>query len=526
MVRDAIGNVLRERAAATPDRVCCAMDDAVFTFADIDARSDALAAGAAALGIAQGDRVATLAPNRVELLELFYGLAKTGAAQVPLNAFIKGEFLKHQLGQSRASVLITDASGRDAVAAIKHELPDLRKIIMLDDTEGNEIPYASLFDAGETPPDVKLGPSDVMSIVYTSGTTGLPKGCIASHGYYCRSGDLIGSALELTDEDVLFAGLPLFHSGGRLVTVAMPLVFGIPAYIQATFSARNYFPRAGEVGATVVIAVGPMGAAVLASEPGPQDTDHKVTRIMCAPLSQAAQDQFRQRFGVEPWVDIFGQSECMPATLTPLSSPQRDPRGCGIAAPDLEVVLLDDHGNQVHGEGVGEICLRPKTRYAMFDGYFERPEATLESFKDLWYHTGDYGRRLDSGAFAFVDRKKDSLRRRGENVSSIELETAIAGHPQVKETAVHAVPSELGEDEIKACIVLVNDADVEPPQLFEYFKSNLPYFAIPRYVDVLPDLPRNGVGRIMKHKLREVGNSEHTWDFEALGLTLTRQDRR
>jgi crotonobetaine/carnitine-CoA ligase len=247
---------------------------------------------------------------------------------------------------------------------------------------------------------------------------------------------------------------------------------------------------------------------------------------MCAPLSLAAQQVFRDRVGVEPWVDIFGQSECMPTTLTGLSSSQRDPRGCGVAAPDLEVELLDDDGRIVEGEGIGEICLRPKERYAMFDGYFERPEATLEAFKDLWYHTGDYGRRLDTGAFAFVDRKKDAMRRRGENVSSIELEVAIAAHPTVREVAVHAVPSELGEDEIKACIVLIDGGTVEPAALFDFFKSNLPYFAIPRYVDLLPDLPRNGIGRIMKHKLREAGNGGSTWDFEALGLTVGRDERR
>jgi carnitine-CoA ligase len=524
MTRDAIGNVLHARAAETPDRICCAMDDDVFTYAEMDHRSDALAAGLAALGTGRGERVATLAPNRTELLELFYGVAKTGAAQVPLNAFIKGEFLLHQLRHSRSSILITDAAGRDAVAPLRSELPDLRTVVMLDDAQGEEVPYASLLEAGETPPDVELGAADTMSIVYTSGTTGRPKGCVASHGYYCRSGDLIGSALEITDDDVLFAGLPLFHSGGRLVCVGMPLIHGIPAHIQGTFSASRYFPRAREVDATLMIAVGAMGAAVLATEPAPGDRDHKVSRIMCAPLSIEAQEMFRTRFGVDPWVDIFGQSECMPVTLTPLSSDRRDPAGCGIPAPDLEVVLLDDDGYVVEGEGTGEICLRPNVPYAMFDGYFEQPEATLASYKGLWYHTGDYGRRLPSGAFAFVDRKKDSLRRRGENVSSLELEGAINRHPGVVESAVHAVPSELGEDDIKACIVA--SADLDPEEVFAFFKANLPYFAIPRYAEVVDAVPRNAVGRVMKHKLRETGNGPRTWDFDAMGLTVTKAERR
>jgi len=524
MTRDAIGNILRARADATPDRVCCAMDDDVFTYTEMDRRSDALAAGLAKQGVNPGTRVATLAPNRTELLELFYGVAKTGAAQVPLNAYLKGEFLRHQLRQSRSTVLVTDAAGRNAVAPLRSELPDLRTVVMLDEAQGDEIPYSALLESGETPPEVKVTAADTMSILYTSGTTGLPKGCVASHGYYCRSGELIGAALEVTDNDVLFAGLPLFHAGARLVTVTLPLVYGIPTYLQGTFSARGYFPRAKEVGATLMIAVGAMGAAILATDPSPADRDHKVRRIMCAPLSLDAQATFRERFGVEPWVDIFGQTECMPTTLTALSSDRRDPKGCGLPAPDLEVALLDDDGNVLEGEATGEVCLRPKAPHAMFEGYFDQPEATLEAFRGLWYHSGDYGRRLPSGAFAFVDRKKDCLRRRGENVSSLELEQAIDRHPAVVESAVHAVDSELGEDDIKACIVA--GAKIEPAGLFDFFRNNLPYFAIPRYVDFVDALPRNGVGRVMKHKLREAGITPDTWDFESMALTVSRQERR
>ncbi|BBY80201.1 AMP-binding protein [Mycolicibacterium pulveris] len=524
MTSHLIPDLLRTRAASAPDAVCCAMDDEVYTYADMDRRSDRVAAGLAALGIGPGERVATLAPNRSELLELFYGVAKSGAAQVPLNAYLKGEFLLHQLRQSRSGVLVTDTSGREALEPIRDQLPGLRTVVMLDETGAAEISYQSLRETTGPPPDIALTAADTMSILYTSGTTGLPKGCVASHGYYLRSARLIGDALEIDDTDVLLAGLPLFHAGARLVTVTMPLVFGIPAYLQGTFSASGYFPRAREVGATVMIAVGAMGAAILATEPGPADRDHSVRRIMCAPLTLESQQIFRERFGVEPWVDVFGQTECMPTTLTPLSSDRRDPKGCGIPAPDLEVALLDEDGNALEGEAEGEICIRPRVPHAMFDGYFEQPAATQEAFRGLWYHTGDFGRRLPSGALAFVDRLKDCLRRRGENISSFEVEQAINHHPAVVESAVHAVPSPLGEDDLKACLVVREP--VEPAELFDFFKNSLPYFAIPRYIEFLDELPRNGVGRVLKHKLRDVGTGGNTIDFKELNLSVARDERR
>lgn len=525
MIRDAIGNVLRARAAEHPDRVCCALDDTTYTFAEMDAVSDRIAGGLAALGIGKGDRVATLSPNRRELLELFYGVAKSGAAQVPLNAFLKGEFLRYQLSHSGASVLVTDAAGRDAVAPMRDQLPELKTIVMLDEAAGDELAYASLREA-EPVAAVEVGPDDIMSIVYTSGTTGLPKGCLASHGYYCRSGEMLGRGMEIGDGDILFAGLPLFHAGGRLATVTMPLMYGIPAYIQGAFSASEYMKRSAEVGATVIIAVGAMGAAVLASPPSPYDRAHKVRRMMCAPMSPAAQEPFRERFGIDTWVDVFGQSECMPVTVTPLSSDQRDPAGCGVGAPDLEVVLLGDDLVPVADGEVGEICMRPLMPYTMFDGYYQRPESTLEAFKGLWYHTGDYGRKLPSGAFTFVDRKKDALRRRGENISSMELEGAILGHPAVADCAVHGVPSELGEDDIKAWIVVAQGTKLAADDLFGYFRDHLPYFAIPRFVEAVDTLPRNAVGRVMKHQLRERGNGADVLDFAALGLTITKDERR
>lgn len=518
--------LLRERARMHPDRVCLAMDDEVRTYAEIDVHADSLASSLAAIGVGRGDKVATLATNRIELLELFFGLARLGAIQVPINAYLKGGFLRHQLAHTGVTTLIADAAGRNAVAPLRSELPDLRQTVMLDAPMAGEVPYGELVTAEAAAPDVALGMADPIAIVFTSGTTGPPKGCVASHGYFRRSCRLLGEALEVNDDDVIFGALPLFHVSALFASVGMPLTFGVPSYLRRTFSASGFFVEAGSCEATVTSAVGPMAHALLASEPGPADKNHRLRKFMCAPLSLASQRALRERFGVEPWVDFYGQSECMPVTITPWSSHRRDPAGCGVAAPDLEVVVLDEEGGPVAGGAVGEICVRARQSHAMFDGYYRQPAETREAFRNGTYHTGDYGRLLPSGAIAFVDRRKDALRRRGENISSIEIEASINTHPQILESAVHAVPSDLGEDDIKACIVVAEGAALRPEDLFAFFKEQLPYFAIPRYVEIVDSLPRNAVGRVQKHELRSAGNTPGTVDFEVMGFGITRADRR
>jgi carnitine-CoA ligase len=532
--RCAVGDLLSDWAAARPGQLCCALGDQRFTFAEMNARADQLAAGFAALGIGKGDRAATIAPNRVEVLELFYGLARAGVVQIPLNPFLKGSFLAHQLGQSRARILVTDAAGRAAVQPLLDQLPDLEAIVLLDAPAGDrdprgrpEHPYQVVSEAPGPPPPLHIAPEDTMSIVYTSGTTGLPKGCVLSHGYYTRCGQLNGDALELTSGDVIYSGLPLFHGGGRLIVLMPGLCRGLPVHVDPSFSASRFFHRAAQTGATVAVGVGAMGAALLAAPPGPSDRDHHLRTMMVAPMAPAAQAAFRDRFGVEPWTEVYGQTECMPITVTPISAPAHDRAGCGLAAPDLEIALLDDDGKRVTDGAVGEICLRPReSRFSMFDGYVDQPMETPHSPRGLWYHTGDYGRRLSSGMFAFVDRKKDALRRRGENVSSIELEAAINTHPDILESAVHAVASEFADDDIKACLVLREGAEIDPRALFSYLVSNLPYYAVPRYIELLDELPRNTAGRVMKHVLRERHPQGMVWDFEALGFVVARADRR
>ncbi|BDE15546.1 ATP-dependent acyl-CoA ligase [Mycobacterium sp. 20KCMC460] len=515
-----LGELLRVRAAELPDRAYLTVSGRGFTFAELDARSDAVASALHANGVRAGDRVALLTPNRPEVAELFFGLAKLGAIQVPLNAALKGDFLRYQLSQSGASIVVVDAECACALAPVLPGLTDLRLCVLLDGGRGGGelvgiewTSYSEFVTTSAKTPRVTVNPSDTMTIMYTSGTTGFPKGCLLSHGYYQRAALAVGRGVEVTEHDVLFTTLPMFHAAAMFSSLIGGLVYAIPAVIEPAFSARNFMTRAAEVNATVAFAVGAMGNALLATPPSPADRAHRLRTMVVAPLAPQSQQAFRDRFGIIPHGQMYGQTECMPITCTRLSD-ARDMAGCGAPVDDLELALLDDDDRPVPRGQVGEIAIRPRDRFVMFDGYWDQPDATLRAFRNLWYHTGDSGRFLPSGQLEFIDRRKDALRRRGENISSMQVEAAIRAHPKVVDVAVHGVASALSEDDVKACIVLAEGAAITPEELFAFFCEQVPSYAIPRYVEFLDDLPRTAVGRVMKYRLRERPVDENVWDFE------------
>jgi crotonobetaine/carnitine-CoA ligase len=526
-----VGELLREQARATPQSRFITCGASELSFAALDARTDAIAAGLAAAGVVQGDRVAIVSTNRIEMVELFFAVAKLGAIQAPLNIYLKGDFLAYQLMDSQARVLVVDSSAAAAVAPLLERLTELRLLVLLDD-DGPALgaPSMQVRRYGElaldaAPSRVALKPTDLMSIVYTSGTTGQPKGCMLSHGYYTRVGHVMGEAHEYRPDDVLMTALPLFHGAARMMVLMAGLLHGLRVVIEPEFRASGFLARAAEVGATVAYGVGAMGVALLGAPPSASDRAHKLRAMMLIPFPADRQQVFMDRFGIDVWAEGFGQTECVPVTWSALSG-ERQRASCGRPAPDLDVALLDDDDLPVPPGMVGEICVRPRRPLAMFSGYWGKPEATVEAFRSVWYHTGDYGRADADGFIAFVDRKKDAVRRRGENVSTQELEASVAQYPGIVEVAAHAVPSDATDDDIKLCIVLAKDVSTTPRELFGFFKERLPYFAMPRYVEFMPELPKNALARVMKHELRKRPMTAAVWDFQALGFSVAYNERR
>lgn len=519
---------LRYRVDVLPDEDFVQIGKSKLTAAELDKRSAAVAAGLREVGVKPGDRVATILPNRIEVIELLFAVSKLGAVVVPLNYWLKGEFLQHQIKDCGARILIADADGLAAASA----LLDSTAVEILVDVDGtggfpaDTVPWASVLAGGQAHLEpVECGPSTLLTILYTSGTTGLPKGCMLGNGYLIHSGRVYGQSEWVIPGDRLYTAYPLFHASGLLNALLPALMNNASVVFDTEFHASSFMATAREVCATMLIGVGFHGRAILAQPPSPADSECRFKLAVFPPMPEHMQLEFENRFNTPILCEGYGQTEILPITVSSVSGP-RNRAAAGKIAPTTEVRIVDDNGYEVPDGEVGEIAVRPRLPNTMFQGYWGNAEATLRAWRGLWHHTGDSGYKDGHGFLVFVDRKRDVVRRRGENVSTFQLEAAIAEHPAVTAVAVTAVPATVGEDDIKASVVLSEGVTVDPADMFSFLKNNVPYYAIPRYLDVRTELPVNAMGRVMKQSLRDEGLPDHVIDFEALGFSVPRSERR
>jgi len=521
-----VGDRLRHWGRTEPDRPFFRCGGDWLTFGDVDQKTDAVAGSLAKIGLAKGERVAVVLPNCGEALLATLALAKLGAVQIPINPYLKGEFLRYQLADSGAKCMISDASGLTEAVRLRAELPDLDHLIGIGKPAvTGAIGFDELIDSGLACPDNQIVARDTMAIMYTSGTTGLPKGCVLSQGYYMFLPRGWFASDWYRPDERLITALPLFHIAGQGMTLMSSLQGGLPATFLTSFSAGQFMAQCRNAAATAAFGVGPMAMAMLAGPPSPADRDHSLRISIFAPMTPAARDQFRERFGVGVVSHAYGQTECNPIALNPLDAHGTIPGVLGEPAPWVELRLVDRDENPVPDGETGEIVIRPREPMVMFDGYWNNPAATVAASRDLWHHTGDMARRDDHGRLIFFDRKKDTVRRRGENISCTEVESAIGKHPNIAAVATHAVPSPLGEDDLKAWIITEPGATFTPGVLHAFLVAQLPYFAVPRYVQFIDAFPLNALNRVQKFKLAELGNEE-AWDFERLGMHITKEERR
>jgi crotonobetaine/carnitine-CoA ligase len=519
-------SMLQRLAAHYGDRPFFVAGEARWTYAD--ALHAAAAWGAALLqaGMRRGDRVALMLGNRIEFMQAFYGCAWIGAVAVPINTASRGVPLAHVFANSGARLLIAEREGLQALRALEGvggSPPALERVWLVDEADapsGGSTPGCEAFPVapnGEAPA-APVRPGDTLAILYTSGTTGVSKGVCCPHAQYYWWGVHTSELLGLRAGETLLTTLPLFHTNA-LNASFQALLTGSTLVVEKRFSASAFSEALVRHDATVTYLLGAMVPILLAREGSEQDRAHRV-RIALAPGVPAQfQRPFTERFGIE-LLEGYGSTE----TNFVIGAPAGEQRAgtMGRVRVGFQARVVDDEDNEVPAGEPGELTLRADEPFAFATGYFGMPEKTVEAWRNLWFHTGDRVIREADGFFRFVDRLKDAIRRRGENISSFEVEQVLLSHPAIGVAAVYPVKSELAEDEVMAALVLREGAALAPAELMQFCEKRLAYFAVPRYIDLLDRLPTTENGKVQKYKLRERGITATTWDREAAGYKLAR----
>jgi crotonobetaine/carnitine-CoA ligase len=513
--------VLEQRAETIGDRPFLQWTDQnpPLSFAEVNARVNRIAHGLVALGLRKGDRLAILLPNCLDFVLTWFATAKIGVVEVPINTAYTGRFLDHQLRISGAQAVLVEGDLVPAVLAALPACPEVRHLIVHDGdlpaTDGVAVSRFADLNGPESNPGIALAPQDLSSILFTSGTTGLSKGVMMPHAHFYLFSEMVIQMVRLTGEDTYVTGFPLFHGNAQFCTVYPSLIAGARCVLYEKFSASQWIHRLVASGATVTNSLGVTLAFVMNQPPSALDRRHKLKRIFAAPTPHGLLPAFRERFGNMEFHESFGQTEMNMPILCP-PGVERPIGACGIAVDQyFEVKLVDPETDQEVPVGeVGELLVRHKAPWTLNTGYVNMPAETLTAWRNLWFHTGDGLRRDAEGWFYFVDRVKDSLRRRGENISSFEVEEPIREHPAIHEVAVIAVPApgEAAEDEVMACIVLAEGEAMSADEVIAWCRDRIPAFAIPRYIEFMAALPKTPTERVQKNKLRQIGVTSATWD--------------
>ncbi|MDH3509806.1 MAG: AMP-binding protein [Gammaproteobacteria bacterium] len=520
-------NVLEHQARVNSDRPCLSWGDAgkPLSFAEVNAISNRLARGFQDMGVGKGDFVVLFLPNCLEYIFAWYALSKLGAVEVTVGNSYKGELLRHQVDLSKARLAVSTPELAGRLADIEEQLGHIEHCILVaeDERETQSVKFngigvsnfSELYRTEDANLGVDITPRDTAAVLFTSGTTGLSKGVLMSHSQFYFFAEEDVQLVDLKDDDVYSTSFPLFHGNAQFLTVYPSLIAGAHCVLYERFSASDFMGRIRRSGSTVCNLLGATMAFILAQPPSDKDKEHRLRRIYSAPLAPDLGVKFTERFGVSEFVDGFGQTEISNVFMTPRGA-TRPPGASGVLVDQFfEIRLADPETDEDVPEGeIGELQVRHKLPYIMCDGYLNMPEKTVETWRNLWFHTGDVMRRDEQGWYYFVDRVKDALRRRGENISSFEVESVVRTYPAVAECAVVAAPADEpgGEDEVKTFIVLKEGEDIDMAELIDWCDSRMPSFMVPRYVEIIDELPQTPSEKVRKKDLREMGNSDRTWD--------------
>ena len=509
-----LGEELRAAAREAPDQAFLRMPGIELSFSDIDRLSDTLAGALTVRGVARGERVSLMLPNCREFVVIWFALAKLGAVMAPVNTAFRGPVLCDAVNLVESRWLFVHTSLAEQWQPVLPQLATVREQVLVGPAlpGSDALPYATLFEGPpQVPPVVDVAPSDLCLLLYTSGTTGRSKAAMHSHRFVLSQADGVIAGLGLRNDDVLYCPYPLYHLDAAVMTVAPALRLRAVAAIGERFSVSRYWDEVRTLGATVFDFMGATLTMLWKQPPHPRDREHRARLGWGVPLPAWAPD-FEARFGCR-LVELYGSTELGTNIYTPLNQPRRT-GSCGVVGPLWEAQLHDAEGFAVPAGAIGELVVRPRTPDAIMRGYWGMPEATLTAFRQQWFHTGDLMRQDADGHFYFVGRNRDVVRRRGENISAAEVEMGLETHPEVLETAVYGVPSEMTEDEVMACVVRRPGSTLDAPALADHAAQQMARFMVPRYIRFADSLPKTPTDKVEKFRLIEQGITPDTWDRE------------
>jgi crotonobetaine/carnitine-CoA ligase len=509
-------------AAEIPDTIYAIFENGdTWSYRELKEQVTATAAGLAARGVSQGDHVAVWLFGGREGILSFFAINYLGAVFVPFNTAYKGGLLEHVLRNSDAELLIAH---RDLIPRLADVDTSALTAVMAvaGDPDSSPLPcesFESLAASGVELPELTrpIEPWDNQSIIYTSGTTGPSKGVLSSYLHlFTNAGPETWHFVH--GDDRFLINMPLFHIGGMGI-ISVMLARGGSIAVMENFDTARFWPFVRETKTTAAFLLGVMATFLLKQPASEDDRDHSLRLAFMVPMTETA-GELHERFGIDIYT-IFNMTEISSPIV---SDPNPTRRGtCGKKRDGVDVRLVDENDCEVAIGEIGEMLVRTDRPWGMNSGYYKNPEATAEAWRNGWFHTGDCFRRDEAGYYYFVDRRKDAIRRRGENISSFEVEAEVVAFPAVREAAAYGVPSDLSEDDVMITVAPVDGHRIDPEELIHFLIDRMAYFMVPRYIRILDELPKTPSAKVQKHLLRDEAVTPDTWDREKAGIKVKRE---
>lgn len=508
-------------AREQPDQIYALFADGLhWTYRDLQRIVKQTAFGLQQLDVKQGDHVVSWLPNGHDALRVWFALNYIGAVYVPINTAYRGGLLAHVIENSDAELIIAHADLVDRLEDV--DIAKLKKIVCVGGGEGtcNSIEIVSeevLAPQGKVmlePLDRPILPSDTQSIIYTSGTTGPSKGVLSSYLHLYTTGAVLP---KLTGKDRYMVNLPLFHVGGTMPAHVM-LAYGGSIAVIDSFNTQTFLETVRQTESTFVILLGVMAQFLIKQPANSDDHDSPLKTVVLVPLDFNP-TEFSERFGVNTYT-IFNMTEISCPIISELNPTLL--HSAGKLRSGIQCRVVDKNDCEVPVGEIGQLIVRSDTPWTMNHGYNKSPEATAQAWRNGWFHTGDGFRQDNQGNYFFVDRIKDAIRRRGENISSYEVEAEVLAHPDINECAAVAVSSEVSEDEVMVIVAPVSGTKIDPQALIQFLVPRMAHFMIPRYIRILDELPKTPTQKVRKAELRDQGVTSDTWDRVVAGVSIKR----